>query len=55
MKKSSFNFSIIEQVAIALHCVGKTGCLIECFLGIIHINETFDLTLRRVIEKKMWP
>ena len=40
-----------EQMAIALHYVNKSGSIVECFLGIVHVKDTTTLSLEMAIDE----
>ena len=46
----SRNISVKEQLAIVLHYVDKWGRVIECFLGIAHVNNTTTAELKKTID-----
>lgn len=46
----SRDITIKEQKAVVLHFIDRRGCVIECFLGIVHVNETIAVSLKAVIE-----
>ena len=46
----SRDVSIKEQMAIALRYVDSKGCVIERFLGIVHVRDTTALSLKAAIE-----
>ncbi|GAV92127.1 DUF4371 domain-containing protein, partial [Cephalotus follicularis] len=39
-----------EQMAVALHFVNREGCVIERFIGIMHVSSTTFLSLKMAIE-----
>jgi hypothetical protein len=40
-----------EELALCLRYVDKTGKVVERFLGIVHVEDTTSLTLKKAIEK----
>lgn len=46
----SRDISIKEQMAVVLRFVKKDGCLVERFLGIVHVEETSALSLKVAID-----
>uniref|UniRef100_A0A8I6X9A7 TTF-type domain-containing protein n=1 Tax=Hordeum vulgare subsp. vulgare TaxID=112509 RepID=A0A8I6X9A7_HORVV len=40
-----------EELALCLHYVDKIGWPVERFLGIVHVEDTTSLTLKKAIEK----
>ncbi|XP_071725269.1 uncharacterized protein [Rutidosis leptorrhynchoides] len=39
-----------EQMAIVLRYVNKEGCIVERFLGIVHVTDTTSLSLKSAVE-----
>ena len=49
--------SVKEQTAILLLYVDKKGCIIDRFLGIVHVSDTNALSFKTAIESlfsKAW-
>ncbi|KAI0492420.1 hypothetical protein KFK09_026692 [Dendrobium nobile] len=46
----SRDISVKEQVAVALRYVDTRGCIIERFIGIVHVGDTTAPTLKLAIE-----
>lgn len=46
----SHDISIKEHIALILRFVDKQGCVIECFLRIIHVKETTAVSLKAATE-----
>ncbi|GAV68258.1 DUF4371 domain-containing protein [Cephalotus follicularis] len=44
------NISSKEQMAVALRFVNREGCVIERFIGIVHVSSTTSLSLKMTIE-----
>jgi aspartate-semialdehyde dehydrogenase len=42
--------SIKEQMVVVIRYVNKRGCIIEQFLGIVHVFETTTITLKMALE-----
>uniref|UniRef100_A0A199U9J0 DUF4371 domain-containing protein n=1 Tax=Manihot esculenta TaxID=3983 RepID=A0A199U9J0_MANES len=42
--------SVKEQMGVAIRYVNKFGCVVEIFLGIVHVNDTSASSLKKAIE-----
>ncbi|KAL5714274.1 hypothetical protein ACHQM5_016258 [Ranunculus cassubicifolius] len=47
----SRDVSVKEQMAAVIRYVSKSGCVIERFLGIVHVTETTSASLKSAIDK----
>ncbi|PIA41989.1 hypothetical protein AQUCO_02100076v1 [Aquilegia coerulea] len=43
--------SIKEQMVVVLRYVDKSGCVIERFFGVVHVNDTSAISLKKAIEE----
>lgn len=39
-----------KKMVVVQRCVNVKGCVIECFIGIVHIKNTIALSLKETIE-----
>ena len=46
----SRDISVEEQIAVVLCYMDKEGCVIERFIGIIHVHDTSTLSLNAAID-----
>lgn len=47
----SRDVSVKEKMAAVVRYVNKSGCVIERFLGVVHVKETTAVSLKKAIEK----
>ncbi|XP_047961983.1 zinc finger MYM-type protein 1-like [Salvia hispanica] len=42
--------SIKEQMSVVVRYVYKSGCVLECFLGLVHVSDTTTTSLERALD-----
>lgn len=47
----SRDISVKEQMVILLRYVNKNGCIVERFLGVVHVGDTTSLSLKFGVEE----
>lgn len=47
----SRDISVKEQMVMLLRYIDKRGCIIECFLGVVHVRDTTSPSLKVGVEE----